>query len=134
MKLISLTCDKCNATLQVNSELKRCICQYCGNEMLIDDETIQVHHQMDNAYQTGYQMEMGRQQAAVDMQNRALYMQQQQQMAMEQAQKQRKKKRIILGCVGVGGTIILFMYQPVIAVGVALVGAFIYSKIRNKGV
>lgn len=42
MKLIDLTCSKCGATLQVNPELSKCICQYCGNEMLIDNEV--QHH------------------------------------------------------------------------------------------
>ena len=45
MKLIDLTCSKCGATLQVNPDLKKCMCQYCGNEMLIDDETI--HHNLN---------------------------------------------------------------------------------------
>ena len=59
MKLIDLTCSKCGATLQVNPDLKKCMCQYCGNEMLIDDEV--VHIQLDNGSNFGYQQEMGRQ-------------------------------------------------------------------------
>lgn len=59
MKLIDLTCSKCGATLQVNSDLKKCMCQYCGNEMLIDDEV--VHIQIGNGSNFGYQQEMGRQ-------------------------------------------------------------------------
>lgn len=132
MKLISLTCDKCNATLQVNPELKRCICQYCGNEMLIDDESIQVHHQMDNAYQTGYQMEMGRQQAYVDIQNRAIFQQQQQQAAFNKVQTQKKKRRIILGIIGVCAIGVLFLYKPVVAVGIAIVVGVVISNLLKR--
>lgn len=67
MKLIDLTCSKCGATLQVNPELSKCMCQYCGNEMLVDDET--VHHQVDNGFEIGYQAELGRQQAIQDLVN-----------------------------------------------------------------
>lgn len=59
MKLIDLTCTKCGAQLKVNADLKKCMCQYCGNEMLIDDEVI--HHQIDNGIQLGYEQELGRQ-------------------------------------------------------------------------
>lgn len=61
MKLIDLTCSKCGAQLKVNPELSKCMCQYCGNEMLIDQEII--HHKIDNAFDFGYQAEMGRQSA-----------------------------------------------------------------------
>ena len=60
MKLIDLTCSKCGATLQINPELSKCMCQYCGNEMLIDNEV--QHHSLDNGFEFGYQAEMGKQQ------------------------------------------------------------------------
>ncbi len=61
MKLIDLNCSKCGAQLKVNADLKKCMCQYCGNEMLIDDEVI--HHQIDNGQDFGYQAQLGKQQA-----------------------------------------------------------------------
>lgn len=33
MKLIEIKCGKCGAALQVNAELPKCMCQYCGNEI-----------------------------------------------------------------------------------------------------
>lgn len=64
MKLIDLTCNKCGAQLKVNAELSKCMCQYCGNEMLIDQEVI--HHKIDNAFDAGYQAELGRMKAQED--------------------------------------------------------------------
>ena len=61
LRIIDLTCNKCGAQLKANADLKKCSCNYCGNEMLIDDEVI--HHQIDNAFDAGYQAEIGRQQA-----------------------------------------------------------------------
>lgn len=40
MKLITLTCPKCGAQMEVNPELEAIICNYCGNKMLIDGEII----------------------------------------------------------------------------------------------
>ena len=65
MKLIDLTCSNCVALLQVNSELTKCICNYCGKEILIDQEV--QHHKIDNAYEDGYLAEMGRQKALQDI-------------------------------------------------------------------
>lgn len=65
MKLIDLTCNKCGAQLKVNAELSKCMCQYCGNEMLIDQEII--HHKIDNAFDAGYQAELGRIKAQEDI-------------------------------------------------------------------
>lgn len=33
MELIDLTCSRCGAQLKVNRDLKKCMCQYCGNEI-----------------------------------------------------------------------------------------------------
>lgn len=75
MKLIDLTCSKCGASLQVNPELTKCMCQYYGNEMLIDNEV--QHHSLDNGFEFGYQAEMGRQQAQQEMQRQAIIQRQQ---------------------------------------------------------
>ena len=89
MKLIDLTCSKCGAQLKVNSDLKKCMCQFCGNEMLIDDEVL--HHKIDNAFQAGYEAELGRQKAlsdiAIQKQQQA---QQQQQLAQQKLLEQQK--------------------------------------------
>ena len=38
MKLITLKCPDCNARLEVNPDLEKIICNYCGAEIYIDDE------------------------------------------------------------------------------------------------
>ena len=40
MKLMNITCNKCGAHLSVNSELNRCMCQYCGNEIMLSNRPI----------------------------------------------------------------------------------------------
>ena len=65
MKLVDLTCTKCGATLKVNSELTKCMCQYCGNEMLVDQEVQK--HEFTNGFDFGYQAELGRQKAQQDL-------------------------------------------------------------------
>ena len=58
MKLIDLTCSSCGATMKINPQIKKCICNYCGKEMLVDDEIQK--HELVNGFQYGYDLEKGR--------------------------------------------------------------------------
>ena len=35
MNLIEIKCEKCGASLNVNAELPKCMCQYCGAEIVL---------------------------------------------------------------------------------------------------
>ena len=61
MKLIDMTCPNCGSKLKVDLSSKQCTCEYCGTSILIDDEV--VHVKYDNAEESGYQFEKGRQRA-----------------------------------------------------------------------
>ena len=63
MKLITLSCPKCNAQLQVNQDLTHAICNYCGYHFLIDDEAKKVDIQVRNAREVGRELEYGRRSA-----------------------------------------------------------------------
>ena len=77
MKLVEMKCKNCGAKLKVNSEVKEANCQFCGAEFKIDDEV--QHHKLDDAEQTGYELEKGKirareeaKQAKIDEQNAIL--------------------------------------------------------------
>lgn len=36
MNLVDIRCGRCGAIIRVNSELPKCMCQYCGNEIILD--------------------------------------------------------------------------------------------------
>ena len=38
MKLIEVTCPKCNAVMKIDDAKKELICEYCKNKILIDDD------------------------------------------------------------------------------------------------
>ena len=38
MKLIKLKCPNCNADVEVNKDLERATCNYCGASFIIEDE------------------------------------------------------------------------------------------------
>lgn len=38
MRLIKVNCPNCNAKLEVNAEMKRVVCNYCGTTALLDNE------------------------------------------------------------------------------------------------
>ena len=61
MKIIELKCPECNSAIEVDAECKEAICKYCGTKFMIDDEIDRVH--LENAEQTGYEFEKGRQRA-----------------------------------------------------------------------
>lgn len=64
MKIVSMVCPKCGASLQVDADQKNLTCNYCGNSLYLDDEV--KHIQYDNAEETGYQFEKGRQRAQAE--------------------------------------------------------------------
>ncbi len=64
MKIVSMTCPNCGATLQVDADNKNVTCNYCGNSLFIDDETS--HVKIDNPEQVGYDFEKGRQRAQAE--------------------------------------------------------------------
>ncbi len=61
MKIIDLNCPGCGANMKANAELKKAICNYCGHEILIDNEKIEL--EISNGRQFGYEQELGRQKA-----------------------------------------------------------------------
>ena len=58
MKLVALNCPGCGATIKVNQELSRGVCNFCGREFLIDDEVQKM--EIVNGRQLGFQQEQGR--------------------------------------------------------------------------
>ena len=44
MKLVKLECPNCKSVLEVNEEMKKFTCNYCGTTTLLDDEVIRVKH------------------------------------------------------------------------------------------
>ncbi|MBP5177271.1 MAG: hypothetical protein ILP02_01665 [Clostridia bacterium] len=64
MKIVSMICPTCGASLQVDADRKNLICNHCGNSLFVDDEV--KHIQYDNAEETGYLFEKGRQRAQAE--------------------------------------------------------------------
>ena len=71
MKLIDTTCPKCGANLRIDADRKSAFCEYCGAQILIDDEV--QHLQIDNAESAGYAFEKGRQRAQNEAQVMSAY-------------------------------------------------------------
>ena len=64
MKIINQTCPKCGANLKTTETGGSAFCEYCGAEVILDDE--KVHVQYDNAEEAGYSFEKGRQRAIAE--------------------------------------------------------------------
>ena len=71
MKLIDTTCPKCGANLHIDADCQSAFCEYCGGQILIDDEV--QHLQIDNAENAGYAFEKGRQRAWQEVQTARVY-------------------------------------------------------------
>ena len=59
-----MTCPHCGSALKVDADRKKAFCQYCGTELLIDDEVKRIRY--ENAEQTGYEFEKGRLRAQME--------------------------------------------------------------------
>ena len=71
MKLIDTTCPKCGANLRIDADRQSAFCEYCGAQILIDDEVQRL--QIDNAENAGYAFEKGRQRAWQEVQTARVY-------------------------------------------------------------
>ena len=70
MRLIDMTCPHCSAKLKVDADMKMASCDFCGTNILIDDEATHVRY--DNAEEAGYKFEKGRQRAQAEMMHRQM--------------------------------------------------------------
>ena len=71
MRIVDTTCTKCGANLHIDADRKTAFCEYCGAQLLIDDEV--QHLQIDNAESAGYAFEKGRQRAQNEAQAQRYY-------------------------------------------------------------
>ena len=71
MRIVDTTCTKCGANLHIDADRKIAFCEYCGAQLLIDDEV--QHLQIDNAESAGYAFEKGRQRAQNEAQAQRYY-------------------------------------------------------------
>ena len=71
MRIVDTTCTKCGANLHIDTGCKSAFCEYCGAQLLIDDEV--QHMQIDNAERAGYAFEKGRQRAKNEVQATRTY-------------------------------------------------------------
>lgn len=47
MKVVSINCPNCNASLKNHTGSKKFFCEYCGSAVVLDDETTKVKHIME---------------------------------------------------------------------------------------
>ena len=135
MKIVSMTCPNCGATLQVDADKKNLTCSYCGNNLFIDDEV--QHVQYDNAEEAGYQFEKGRlrAQAEATQQNTANHIQYVQQAPV----KKRKTWLWILGWITIFPiplTILLLRkknMKPLFKYGIIVIAWLLYLVIGFSG-
>ena len=63
MKIVSLKCPECGASLNIEEGRKMCFCSHCGTQIMLDDEAQKIRYTFDNADEAGYQFEQGRKRA-----------------------------------------------------------------------
>ena len=134
MKIVNTICPNCGASIQVDADKKNLTCNYCGNNLYLDDEV--QHVQYDNAEETGYQFEKGRQRAQAEA--RQFTVQQQYNSTIQQKPK-RKTWLWVLGWIfifPVPLTILLLRKKemnPVLKYGIIAVAWIFYLIIVFSG-
>ena len=71
MRIVDTACTKCGANFHIDADRKTAFCEYCGAQLLIDDEV--QHLQIDNAESAGYAFVKGRQRAQNEAQAKRYY-------------------------------------------------------------
>lgn len=94
MKLITLTCPKCGAQMEVNPELEAIICNYCGNKILIDREVVE--QKITGGFEFGYQQEQGRLKAQQEEQQKRIREEEKEARKNEILYQRKKREEIIL--------------------------------------
>ena len=134
MKIVSMVCPNCGASIQVDADQKNLTCHYCRNSLYVDDEV--KHVQYDNAEETGYQFEKGRQRAQAEAFG---VNQQAARMNPEQPLKKRKTWLWVLGwiCIfPVPLTILMVRNQKLskpVKIGIIVAAWIIYLLIAFSG-
>jgi len=103
MKLIDMTCPKCGAQLKADSSNTQAKCEFCGADLLIDDEVKRL--KVEGAEEAGYEFEKGRQRAKAESQASA--------PVYQAAPVAQKKKHGALWWVGM--VLLWIMFLPIMA-------------------
>ena len=94
MRIMSVKCPECNATLSIEDDRKRCFCQYCGTKIIIDDgSTTHTYRKIDEA-------RIREADVKENIRLRELAIEEKKLEAKENTNKQKVKATIILGVVG----------------------------------
>ena len=140
MRLVNMTCPNCGAQLQIDADRAQVYCEHCGTKLLMQDD---VHHiQYDNAEESGYLFEKGRQRAIEEAEHRRRYQQQRYtpppppiQNQVQQAPRKRRTWLWILGWLiifPVPVTVLMLRrkdIKPIIKYGVIIVAWILYLSI-----
>lgn len=68
MRLVNMTCPNCGAQLQIDADRSQVFCEHCGTKLLMQDDVHHIHY--DNAEESGYLFEKGRQRAIEEAEKR----------------------------------------------------------------
>lgn len=68
MRLVNMTCPNCGAQLQIDADRSQVFCEHCGTKLLMQDDVHHIHY--DNAEESGYLFEKGRQRAIEEAERR----------------------------------------------------------------
>ena len=144
MRLVNMTCPNCGAQLKIDADRAQVFCEHCGTKLLMQDDVHHIHY--DNAEESGYLFEKGRQRAIEEAEKRRrqdAYNQQQRYTPpppppQPRAQQQPRKSRIWLWILGwlfifpVPVTILMTRRRnisPIVKYGVIIVAWLLYASI-----
>lgn len=94
MKIQSLRCPDCGASLSIDGELKQCFCQYCGAKIILDDgSTTHTYRKVDEA-------RIKEAEVSAQIRLKELEMEEKKRLTEEKSKANKIKLSIILGIVG----------------------------------
>ena len=94
VKMVSVKCPECNASLSIEEERKQCFCQYCGTKIIIDDGST------THTYRKVYEARIKEAEVNESIRLRELMLEEKKYADKKKAKEFKVKISVILGIVG----------------------------------
>ena len=124
MKIISLRCPECNATLHIDEGVNECYCQYCGAKLFLDDENVSVIH----TYRKVDEARLKEAEIRKELKMKRMELEKEER---EKEREDEKRKTIINAIILIAAVVIMSLGQTWIIIWLLIFYA-IFNQIRTK--
>ncbi len=129
MKLVTLSCPKCGASLEIKDDRKQVFCEYCGAKIVLDDDSVNITHRyVDEARLKEAEVRLRELDLEREKEKHA-YEREQRELEIVNRQKRAERISIIVSLTALA--LILFFSSAEITIPLLIVGIIVLSAWRS---